>query len=942
MRVVTAGILVACFATSAIAQVQQAVIEGVVVDASGLPVPGASVDLRTPATNQVRSTVTDAIGGFRLTNLPPGTYTLRVVLAGFAPYEQRDLVLAVAQLARLRVTLSPGPVEQSVSVSGQTPSIDVARTSVSTVIDTERVEELPVRSRNYLEFVLLAPAVVPSQPGGGRSGATTAALPDSGFSFAGLRPRSNLLTIDGLDNNDEVNGASRTELSLEIVHEFQVVSNGWSAESGGASGGAINVVTKSGANVMHGDAFLFAQEGWFNAQPKLEDTFGERPSLTRYRGGVAFGGPAVKDRTFYYVAGEQEYARSEAASDLGHSTPSTINAFLAGGGLPRLATHQLTIGLFPTALDETELSGKVTHHASDRQSLELRVAGTRTTESADAFNTGGLTDLSARGTSRVEDAALTGAWTSILGSRMTNEVRGQLAVRRFTRHTADQVGVGILIPGVAEFGRPYSGNDHDDQTYAQVADTFAMAGRHHFVKVGGTLTRVSATLSSLDGSGGLFVFPTLDALLNGQPESYRQTFGGSTLGMETTRVGVFAQDHWTPVSSLTLDVGIRFDADALPSQLRLTDRQLQPRVGLAWTPHSHWVVRGGGGIFADRFALASLVRPLALDGRNGFEQVVTGDAAAEVLTAFQGAAPVAPLAGVTPSIYTVRPGQWSPSSRQAAVGVETEIRNGLTLSVNYLFVRGHALPRTVNVNLAAPVTEADRPVFGDARLDPRRDGIFELQPTAASTYHGVTLTANRRLSHEIEWTTSYTWSHATDTASDFDEQPENPYALAGELSDSRYDERHRFVASALFDLPIGDEEDRKPGQAPRWWERAFGGIELAPIVTVGSGRPVNPLIGSDVGGTHAFPFTDRPAGLARNSLRLPASASVDLRLLKSIAVKPHGKLDLVVEGFNILNRTNVTALNTTYGLGTAPLPSFGRPIDAGTARHMQFSIDFEF
>jgi hypothetical protein len=636
MRVLFVWILVACSPSAVIAQVQQAVLEGVVVDASGLPVPGATVDLREPATNQVRTTVTDGAGSFRLTNLPPGTYALRVALVGFAPYEQRDLTLAVAQLARLRVTLSLGAVEQSVSVSGQTPAIDVARTSVSTVIDTERVEELPVRSRNYLEFVLLAPAVAPSQPGGGQAGATTAARPDSGFSFAGLRPRSNLLTIDGLDNNDEVNGASRTELSLEIVREFQVVSNGWSAESGGASGGAINVVTKSGANVIHGDAFLFGQGGLFNAQPKLEDTFGERPSLTRYRGGLAVGGPLVKDRTFYYVAGEQEYTRSQAASDLGQSTPSAINAFLAGGGLPQLATRQLTVGLFPTALDETELSGKLTHHASDRQAVELRVAGTSTSESADAFNTGGLTDLSARGTSRVEDGAFTGAWTSILGSRTTNDMRGQVAERRLTRHTDDQVGVGVLIPGIAEFGRPYSGNDRDDQTYAQVADTFAIASRHHLIKVGGTLTRVGVTLTGLDGAGGLFVFPDLNALLSGRPESYRQTFGGSVVDVDTTRVGVFAQDHWTPVSSVTLDTGVRFDADALPSQLQMTDRQVQPRLGLAWTPRAHWVVRGGAGIFADRIALASLARPLALGGGGGFEQVVTGDAAASVLNAFQG------------------------------------------------------------------------------------------------------------------------------------------------------------------------------------------------------------------------------------------------------------------------------------------------------------------
>src|SRR4029079_8474284 len=137
------------------------------------------------------------------------------------------------------------------------------------------------------------------------------------------------------------------------------------------------------------------------------------------------------------------------------------------------------------------------------------------------------------------------------------------------------------------------------------------------------------------------------------------------------------------------------------------------------------------------------------------------------------------------------------------------------------------LARTVNVNLPPPAIltlanaallgvdapvprQVGRAVFGPGRLDPALDGIFELQPTAASAYHGVTLTVNRRLANEVEWTAAYPWSHARDSASDFDEQPQNPYALGDEWSDSRYDERHRLVASALFDLPIGADEDPTP------------------------------------------------------------------------------------------------------------------------------------
>jgi hypothetical protein len=222
------------------------------------------------------------------------------------------------------------------------------------------------------------------------------------------------------------------------------------------------------------------------------------------------------------------------------------------------------------------------------------------------------------------------------------------------------------------------------------------------------------------------------------------------------------------------------------------------------------------------------------------------------------------------------------------------------------------------------------------------DGLFELQPTAASAYHGVTMSANRRLANEVEWSAAYTWSYARDSASDFDDQPQNPRALGDEWSASRWDQRHRLVVSGLFDLPIGEEEDRRPGEVPGVWVRAFSHIEVAPILTIGSGLPANVTTGGDDSHTHAFPFTARPAGAGRNSWRLPASASLDVRILKFFNVHPHGKLDVVVEAFNLLNRSNVTQVNTVYGPLTTPLRSFGRPIAEGPSRQLQFSIDFEF
>ena len=181
-----------------------------------------------------------------------------------------------------------------------------------------------------------------------------------------------------------------------------------------------------------------------------------------------------------------------------------------------------------------------------------------------------------------------------------------------------------------------------------------------------------------------------------------------------------------------------------------------------------------------------------------------------------------------------------------------------------------------------------------------------------------------------------------DSASDFDEHPQNPYALADEWADSRYDQRHRFVASALFDLPIGEEEDRTPGEVRGAWARALSHIEIAPILTIGSGGPINVITGGDDNRSRAFPFTSRPLGLSRNSVRLPSSATLDLRVLKYFDIKPHGKLDLVVEVFNLLNRTNVSQINTVYGPLLTPRAALGRSIEAGMARQIQFSVDFEF
>ena len=919
------------------AQAQTAALEGIVQDSLGGLVTNAAVVLRNRETNHTRTTLTNAHGSFRFADVPVGTYEVAVTYDGFESYAHPGVLLAIGQTALLNVTLRPAGVTASVAVSAQPPPLDSRQTSITTSIDTERIEELPVRSRNYLEFVLLAPGVTragrQSAPGLGSS-----TLPDSGFSFGGLRPRSNTLTIDGLDNNDEFTGATRTELSLEFVREFQVITNGWSVENGGASGGGINVVTKSGANTLHGDAFVFAQSGMFNARPKLEAIFGLAPTLRRYRAGLAIGGPFLKDRMFYYAAAEREQTYDHDASAIDAGATAAINRALSTGLLPQVRVRQLTAGLFPTARAETEWAAKLTHQLERRGALMGRAAATNNREEPATFG-GALSDRSALGTATTDDLALTASWTAVVNARTTNEVRSQLATRRVGLSGADPDGPGVVIAGVAEFGSPYAGHSTHEHTYIELGDTVGHSRGSHFLKAGANVRRVAVDGDTADGTRGTYVFSTLNAFLAGQAGTMRRVSSGATVDLSVTRVSAFLQDHWTPTPALTIDGGLRFDASLFQQSLGITNRQLSPRVGVAWMPADNWVLRGGAGVFADRFVLAAIERGRLAQQHQIVEYISDGPPAA-------------------PSVYTVRSGPWNPSSRQASAGAERQLTANLTASINYRYVRGHDLPRTVNVNLRPPTIltianaasldvddplpqQVGRPVFGRDRVDPAWDGRFELQPTASSAYHGITIGMNRRLADELEWSAGYTWSHTKDSASDFDEQPQDPYALDAEWSDSRYDQRHRFVVSALFDLPIGEEEDRKPGEVPNAWIRAFSQIEVAPILTVGSGHPANVITGGDDNRTGAL-FASRPLGIGRNTRRLPSLATLDIRVLKFFNIKPHGKLDLVVEAFNVLNRTNVTQVNTVYGQLLTPLRSFGRAIEAGPGRQLQFSIDVEF
>jgi outer membrane receptor for ferrienterochelin and colicin len=915
-----------------------ATLEGTVSDTSGAFIPNSKVTLHNPLTNQSRTVTTDEQGFFRAGQLAVGSYEVRVEQAGFAPYQQAGVGASLGETVHLDIVLAPASDSEQVTVNAQPSSLDPSQSSVVSSVDQERIEELPVRSRNYLDFVLLAPGVSSSPITSGASGSTP--LTGSGFTFGGLRSRSNNLSIDGLDNNDEYTGSSRTELSPEIVQEFQVVNNGLSAESGGASGGSINVITRSGTNTVHGDAFLFAQDAAFNARDPFE-TEPAKPSFRRFRAGFALGGPVIKDKTFYYTAFEQEHNRGQIGSDIDDTVASTINGFLATGAFPGLATRQITTTFSPIARAETEAAGKLDHQLTKNTALMLRYTFTNNKEAGDAFNTNGLIDASARGSSFTSDNALSGSLTTILGSEAVSDLRFPAATRHAVLRTNEPFGPEIDIAGLVTFGRPYAGNSERRENHYQAGYTYSRTRGKHLLKVGGTVNRISVRADVPDGFDGVYLFGSLGDFLAGNPNQFRQAFGNSNVDFPVTSVGGFVQDHWSLARKLTVDLGVRYDFERLPAGFKQDTNNVSPRIGLAWSPSPKWVFRAGYGVFFDRYVLANLTRAVEKNGSQAFEQVADGNAAASLFAATQGGPLVVPTSGIAPSIFRPDPRMATPYSQQASAGAEYLLAKSLTVRADYLFVHGVKLPRTLNVNLLPPVTltlanalslgipnptpqQIGREVFSPGRLNTQFEDIHALQNSASSTYNGVSFTLNRRMSDELALSASYTLSKTFDDASDFDEQPQNPFDLRTENAISRQHQQQRFVFNALWELPIGDEEDKggKSEESTSWLTQTFSHIEVAPILTLESGRPVNPLTGLDSNQSHAFPLSGRPLGLGRNSLSTPALATMDFRALKYFPFGGVKRLDVVADVFNLFNSANVSQIDPVFGSGLTAIPGF--------------------
>jgi hypothetical protein len=280
-----------------------------VKDPRGAAVTNATVTARDQARAFERSTNTNVDGEYGLLALPPGTYTVRVEAPGFAKAEARDLIVNIGQMRELPIALSVAGAQETITVSSEAELVETQRSSSTDTINEQRIESLPINGRNYINFAMtdsrLARDTAPS----------IGAAPTSGLNMSGQRARSNLVNVDGADAVDNSVNGIRSTVSQEAVQEFQIQTNGYSAEYGRASGGVVNIVTKSGSNEFHGSAYGYLRNRNFQAVNPFSTV--SNPAYTRTQTGVTLGGPIVKNKTYYFFSWEGTWRQETGFSSIG-------------------------------------------------------------------------------------------------------------------------------------------------------------------------------------------------------------------------------------------------------------------------------------------------------------------------------------------------------------------------------------------------------------------------------------------------------------------------------------------------------------------------------------------------------------------------------------------------------------------------------------------------
>ncbi|HEU4597726.1 MAG TPA: TonB-dependent receptor, partial [Pyrinomonadaceae bacterium] len=599
-----------------------------------------------------------------------------------------------------------------------------------------------------------------------------------------------------------------------------------------------------------------------------------------------------------------------------------------GSAGPRIST-----GLVPTGFDTTNFLFRADHHVNQTTQLTARY-NLYDIESLNARNVGGLNSLS-RGTAlRDRDQTFAGSLVSTLSPRTLSEARFQYTRSRLAAPVNDDAGPAINISGAANLGTAtFSPTERDLDTY-ELLDNITTRRGAHTLKGGINFLLNRVNIIFPGALQGVYTFSSLANFQAGRYATFQQAFGEVRQFQSNPNLGLFAQDEWKPRADLTLNLGLRYDAQFLPEPIETDANNFAPRVGLAYAPdflgrERKTVIRASYGIFFDRIPLRATSNALQRDGSKYRTAVLAfGQPGAPV---FPNVLPEFP-SNLLVSVTTIDPRIRNAYSQQASLQVERELSGAMSLSVGYLHVRGEHIILSRNVNVPRFPASAGVPNLG--RPDPRFANVSRFESSGDSFYDGLLVSFKRRFSRWAQARVSYTLSKAIDNVGNaFFFTPQDNSNLRDERGLADNDQRHRLAVSGSFEAPANTGGES-------FFGRAVSGFQLSYIFQYGSRLPFNVLTGADR--NLDTNVNDRPAGVGRNTGRGFDFASLDLRLSRRFSFGERMNLETIVEGFNVLNRANLQLPNNIFGTGSTPGASFGLPTAADNPRQVQFGLRLNF
>lgn len=896
------------FCFSITAQTINGTISGTVVDQQGAVIAGAQVTATNSETGLQRSAVTSDDGLFRISGIPVGTYSVRVEKTGFSSTVNENVQVSVATEADLRFELPAGSVTATVEVTSTGELLDTTQSQVSKVVSQQQILELPGRN-SLTGLALLNPGVLPNQNG----------RPGSGFAVNGNRTRSNNFTIDGANNNDQSLSIPRQNLPPEALEQFQIITNTFAAEFGRNAGSYVNQITRSGTNRFSGTGFYTYggnnvnalttnQTRTFNANVAAGDS--KEVALRKARSvtvdntyGFTFGGPIVKNHTFFFTSLDFNDFRTtvSSASRLALGTLARQRLQMAGRSINQQALNFL-LNTFPVANDPTSggsltLTGTtaITCPASDPSCNVIPFT---------TFNrgaTGGIpygTDfnrwlmkintrlfksdqLSFR--YLVDTSNDPGSPASLIGQEIGSKSRNDsftindsiiisprwLNEARFTYSRRDisfpeNLGFAFSIAGTGSafgLGNANFPQFRTDNVY-EITDNVSFTPANHAFKFGYNLLIYKLSSFFAPNFRGTVSYPSFVNFLQDTNASFQQYAGDGLTDATTYENSVFAQDDWKVTPDLTLNLGLRYEYVTAPlgffSDAKPDINNFAPRIGFAYNPKNFLdgraVLRGGFAISYDQ-----VFQNILLNNSRNYPRGVN-----VAFTNISGQLPFINLPSPpTPAQFTGNPlllpvrlfapneRVKQPMSKQWTLGVQYQFLNDYVFKAEYIGTKGSNLVREVEANYGFTTAAGGTGL----RLDPTRGSILIGQGIAESIYHAGQFTLERRFARvglfganlgNLLLNANYTYSSFVSESDDIlgaqanRTLPADPRNPKLDRARSAFDQPHRFVLNFVWDSP-----DFFRGSsnffARNVLSRVFGGWQLSGVGTLASGTPYSVL-----------------------------------------------------------------------------------------------------